>query len=245
MQIAPCDCINLRIIRDDLAVLDKDVQVLNGTPALSRGDLPCPPVALVVNFDEQERISVVMFGPDAFFLLDVVHQRAGTRRVNHLRREVRRYRDGPHLNLRVREDCAVGAFVGLQSGDRIIHRRKNVHASAPRQPRSEFNFIVRDERLNRWVEPQCGLVCFLRARFDSEFSEVVLVVGERPDQNLRIIVVCHRRQVRPECFVDVRVVLGRCQDVAFDCPLGREVRFGSLCVPLAARERLLQQACLP
>src|SRR5208337_3411680 len=72
VQIAPRNRINLRVISDDLAAFDENVQVLNDSSALACRDLSNPPVALVVNFDEEERVTVVMFRLNTLFLLNIV-----------------------------------------------------------------------------------------------------------------------------------------------------------------------------
>jgi hypothetical protein len=64
----------------------------------------------------------------------------------------------------------------------------------------------------------------LRASLDSELSEGILVISERSDQDLGVVIVGEDEERLPESLVYERVVLCRGTDVPLDDSLRRKSR---------------------
>ena len=120
MQIAPSNRFDT-IASRDLSILHQDVQVLNGAFGVGV-QLADPPVAVMIDFDEQTAVNVVVLGNQPGALLDVVALGDCARGVIQFGAFALHGRHRPHGQLSVGEDAAFTRAVRFKPGERV-HRR--------------------------------------------------------------------------------------------------------------------------
>src|SRR5271166_4650438 len=98
----------------------------------------------------------------------------------------------------MRKDGRFAVRVRLETAERIRSRGLDVHLAAPDEAFGNLYSRIANERLKNFVKPQRTTGPLLRALLYGQLAVGVLVIGERPDENLRGIVLRKGLEVLPE-----------------------------------------------